>query len=179
MSLRVGLCSVCGESAEFSCDNLITHVLRLPLIAIRRSDKFVFGEDGIKPAPRYRIAEITTISHFTSSCRPTNHIAYGWLSITEDGSVIRDLMAHGSARFRIERSSRCFTAVCFRHVRELSDNVHLCLNCARLMDDSHSESHICRQIEKATGTIRKRERSRSANGGTVPLSESREERQRI
>jgi hypothetical protein len=126
-------CVVCGEPASFVCDQRIPRVVRLSLKLIRATDSLVRGRDGINRAPRYRIVRVELIGSYDSQYRWRGY-AFGYLSLIGNGGR-GTVKARASARFRIERSFWCSAPVCFRHVRELDENYHFCLNCSRQMED--------------------------------------------
>ena len=124
------LCVVCGEPAEYSCDSRLPITERLNLKLVHRNDLLILGRDGLRKAPRYLVTGVDLISSYDRRNFRWRGYSYGWLQLSRDGAC-GFVKKRASAILRIERLHRCANPVCFRHVRELAKDYHLCLNCIR------------------------------------------------
>ena len=118
------MCLFCGEPAEYTCDSRHTVQSTMRLKSLRQGDTVLMSRDEFRQVPRYRITELLLISW--------KRIRFAYVTLTGQLGAAT-VKATGRRRWRVERQQRCGVAVCFRHVREIDDDLHQCANCSRQM----------------------------------------------
>lgn len=91
---------------------------------IRKGDVLLGARDELRRSPmRYKVLEVIPIWL-------GRRMLFGYLTLMGELKATATLKVNGRRRWRVERLAKCGSPVCFRHCREIDDNVHLCRHCA-------------------------------------------------
>jgi hypothetical protein len=119
------LCCICGDPAEFACDYRQERRRRLGVKRVRRGDLVITRRDEIEPAAHWLVTAVTML--FSPWRRDS--LLMAWFTLKGDCGT-GEIKPKTRGSLRVIRREPCGAAVCYRHVREIDDNVHWCSRCA-------------------------------------------------